>query len=213
MYKGSSQTCYKLELRNRILKAAMTEFLHKGVKSVKMDDIANTLAISKRTLYEIYSNKEELLLEAVRIHEQEFNDHMLQYSLDKNHNVMDIIIEFYKKKLLDIADVSPLFLVELRKYKQVVEYLEKQNTERHNNALLFFHRGVKEGFFRSDLNFDIILKTSSASVNYAMETQMYKNYSITAIMHNTIFLYLRGICTTKGIKELDAAIEQCVYEF
>lgn len=208
MYKGSSQTCYKLELRNRILKAAMTEFLHKGVKSVKMDDIANTLAISKRTLYEIYSNKEELLLEAVRIHEQEFNDHMLQYSLDKNHNVMDIIIEFYKKKLLSVADVSPLFLVELRKYKQVVEYLERMNAERHNNALLFFRRGVKEGFFRSDLNFDIILKTSSASVNYAMETQMYKNYSITAIMHNTIFLYLRGICTTKGIKELDAAIEQ-----
>lgn len=208
MYKGSSQTCYKLELRNRILKAAMTEFLHKGVKSVKMDDIANTLAISKRTLYEIYSNKEELLLEAVRIHEQEFNDHMLQYSLDKNHNVMDIIIEFYKKKLLSIADVSPLFLVELRKYKQVVEYLERMNAERHNNALLFFRRGVKEGFFRSDLNFDIILKTSSASVNYAMETQMYKNYSITAIMHNTIFLYLRGICTTKGIKVLDAAIEQ-----
>lgn len=194
-------------MRNRILKAAMTEFLHKGVKSVKMDDIANTLAISKRTLYEIYSNKEELLLEAVRIHEQEFNDHMLQYSLDKNHNVMDII-EFYKKKLLSIADVSPLFLVELRKYKQVVEYLERMNAERHNNALLFFRRGVKEGFFRSDLNFDIILKTSSASANYAMETQMYKNYSITAIMHNTIFLYLRGICTTKGIKELDAAIEQ-----
>lgn len=208
MYKGSSQTCYKMELRNRILKAAMTEFLHKGVKSVKMDDIANTLAISKRTLYEIYSNKEELLLEAVRIHEQEFNDHMLQYSLDKNHNVMDIIIEFYKKKLLSIADVSPLFLVELRKYKQVVEYLERMNAERHNNALLFFRRGVKEGFFRYDLNFDIILKTSSASANYAMETQMYKNYSITAIMHNTIFLYLRGICTTKGIKELDAAIEQ-----
>lgn len=208
MYKGSSQTCYKLELRNRILKAAMTEFLHKGVKSVKMDDIANTLAISKRTLYEIYSNKEELLLEAVRIHEQEFNDHMLQYSLDKNHNVMDIIIEFYKKKLLSIADVSPLFLVELRKYKQVVEYLERMNAERHNNALLFFRRGVKEGFFRSDLNFDIILKTSSASANYAMETQMYKNYSITAIMHNTLFLYLRGICTTKGIKVLDAAIEQ-----
>ena len=208
MYKGSSQTCYKLELRNRILKAAMTEFLHKGVKSVKMDDTANTLAISKRTLYEIYSNKEELLLEAVRIHEQEFNDHMLQYSLDKNHNVMDIIIEFYKKKLLAIADVSPLFLVELRKYKQVVEYLERMNAERHNNALLFFHRGVKEGFFRSDLNFDIILKTISASANYAMETQMYKNYSITAIMHNTIFLYLRGICTTKGIKVLDAAIGQ-----
>lgn len=208
MHKESSQTCYKLELRNRILKAAMREFLHKGVKSVKMDDIANALAISKRTLYEIYSNKEELLLEAVRIHEEEFNDHMVQYSQNKNHSVMDIIIEFYKKKLLAIADVSPLFLVELRKYKQVVAYLEQLNAERHNNALLFFRRGVREGFFRSDINFDIILKTSSASANYAMETQMYKEYSITTIMHNTIFLYLRGICTTKGIKELDAAIAE-----
>lgn len=188
MHKESSQTCYKLELRNRILKAAMTEFLHKGVKSVKMDDIANALAISKRTLYE--------------------NDHMVQYSQNKNHSVMDIIIEFYKKKLLAIADVSPLFLVELRKYKQVVAYLEQLNAERHNNALLFFRRGVREGFFRSDINFDIILKTSSASANYAMETQMYKEYSITTIMHNTIFLYLRGICTTKGIKELDAAIAE-----
>lgn len=99
MHKESSQTCYKLELRNRILKAAMTEFLHKGVKSVKMDDIANALAISKRTLYEIYSNKEELLLEAVRIHEEEFNDHMVQYSQNKNHSVMDIIIEFLVAKV------------------------------------------------------------------------------------------------------------------
>ena len=201
-----SQTYYKLELRNKILKAAMTEFLHKGVKSVKMDDIANTLAISKRTLYEIYSNKEELLLEAVRIHEEEFNEHMIQYSQSKSHNVMDIIIEFYKKKLLAIADVSPLFLVELRKYKQVVEYLDNLHIERHNNALLFFRRGVKEGYFRSDLNFDVILKTSSASINYAMETQLYKEYSISTIMHNTIFLYLRGICTANGIKKLDAAI-------
>jgi len=112
------------------------------------------------------------------------------------------------QKLLAIADVSPLFLVELRKYKQVVAYLEQLNAERHNNALLFFRRGVREGFFRSDINFDIILKTSSASANYAMETQMYKEYSITTIMHNTIFLYLRGICTTKGIKELDAAIAE-----
>lgn len=203
-----SRTSYRLELRNRILKEAMTEFLHKGVKCVKMDDIANAMAISKRTLYEVYSNKEELLLEAVRMHEEKFNDFIIQYSKDRSHNVMDVIIEYYKRRLLTVADVSPLFIVELHKYKLVVDYLEKLNFKRQKNALLFFKHGVREGYFRSDLNFDIILKTSSASVNYAMETQMYKEYSVSTIMHNTIFLYLRGICTTKGIMVLDTAITE-----
>lgn len=53
MHKESSQTCYKLELRNRILKAAMTEFLHKGVKSVKMDDIANALYIQTHVVRDL----------------------------------------------------------------------------------------------------------------------------------------------------------------
>ena len=208
MHKDTVQTNYRQELRERILKASMTEFLHKGVKSVKMDDIANTLGISKRTLYEIYSNKEELLLEAVRIHEEQFNMHITEYSKNVPHNVIDIIIEFYKNKILNVTDVSPIFIVELRKYKHVVEYIDNMHKERQAKAFEFFRRGVEEGFFRADVNFDIIQKISSAAVNYAMETQMYKEYSISTIMHNTIFLILRGFCTAKGIKELDAAIEQ-----
>lgn len=208
MYKDAQQTNYRQELRNKILKAAMMEFLRKGVKSVKMDDIANALAISKRTLYEIYSNKEELLLEAVRMHEEDFDRYMLQYSMSENHNVIDIVFEFYKKKILNLANISPIFFIELRKYKQVVDYLESRRDERHNNALQFMYRGVKEGYFRADVDYNIVLKVGSASVDYAMETQMYKDYSITKIMQNTIFIYLRGMCTAKGIKELDAAISQ-----
>ena len=63
MYKDNPQTAYKQELKEKILTSSMHEFLIHGVKSVRMDDIANSLGISKRTLYEIYSNKEELLLE------------------------------------------------------------------------------------------------------------------------------------------------------
>lgn len=73
MYRESSQTNYRIELPEKILNIAMQEFLHRGIKSVKMDDIANLSGISKRTLYEIYSNKEELLLECVRKHEEEYD--------------------------------------------------------------------------------------------------------------------------------------------
>ena len=56
----------RVELRQLILETAMSEFKAKGIKRVRMDDIAHQLGISKRTLYEVFSNKEQLLLEGVK---------------------------------------------------------------------------------------------------------------------------------------------------
>lgn len=207
MNKDISPTSYRIELRNRILKASMNEFLCKGVKSVKMDDIANSLGISKRTLYEIYSNKEELLLEAVKIHEEEYDSYMTKYASAPEHTVIDIIIEFYKKHIMNISNVSPSFFSELHKYKAVREYLENRRNERFKNAIEFFMRGVRDGYFRSDVNYGIILKIGNASLDFAMETQMYKIYDLATLLHNIIFLYLRGVCTTAGIKKLDEFID------
>ena len=95
MNRVIGQTPYRQELRERILKAAMSEFFEKGIKAVKMDDIARRLSISKRTVYEIYSNKEELLLEGMKAAEREFDEHMKHFSEQDNHHVMDILIEFY----------------------------------------------------------------------------------------------------------------------
>ena len=63
MHKDNLQTNYRMELPAKIMHVAMREFRRCGVKAVKMDDIASRLSISKRTLYEIFSNKEELLLD------------------------------------------------------------------------------------------------------------------------------------------------------
>ena len=66
MYNTATETTFRQELKEKILITAINLFHKHGIRSVKMDDIANELKISKRTLYEIYSNKEELLLEVVR---------------------------------------------------------------------------------------------------------------------------------------------------
>ena len=52
-------------MKDKILDTANSLFNERGVKAVKMDDISNSLSISKRTLYEIYDNKEDLLFECV----------------------------------------------------------------------------------------------------------------------------------------------------
>lgn len=49
---------YRKEIKEKILQLATTMFFQHGIRKVKMDDIANHLKISKRTLYELYQNKE-----------------------------------------------------------------------------------------------------------------------------------------------------------
>ncbi len=51
----------KIDLRERIVMEATILFQAQGVKQVRMDDIARELSISKKTLYELFSDKEELL--------------------------------------------------------------------------------------------------------------------------------------------------------
>ena len=61
---------YRQELKERILELAMQEFSLRGLRDIKMDDMAHKLRISKRTLYEIYADKESLLLEGLQRHRQ-----------------------------------------------------------------------------------------------------------------------------------------------
>ena len=208
MYKENPQTNYRIELSGKILRTAMHEFLHRGVKSVKMDDIANLLGISKRTLYEIYSNKEELLLECVRMHEEECDRQMAEYGNSPKHSVIDIIIEFYKHQIEGVNGVSPIFFYDLHRYHSVIEYFEQKRQLRNKNAKEFFMRGVHEGYFRSDIDFDIVLRIGQESMDYAMRTEMYKNYDMKHILHNILLLFLRGLCTAEGIARLDKFIAE-----
>lgn len=208
MYKDASQTSYRLELKKKILDASMAEFLSKGVKSVKMDDIANTLGISKRTLYEIYSNKEALLLEGVKVHESICDAHMAEYGSNPAHSVIDIIIEYYKMQINNFSDINPLFFSDLHKYQAVKEYLEGRHEARSSRAVEFFLRGVDEGYFRKDVDYGIVLRIGNVSMGYVMQSQMYKEFDLKYVMHNIIFLFLRGLCTAAGIKKLDEFIDQ-----
>ena len=201
-------TNYRLELHDRILRTSMEEFMRKGIKAVRMDDIANLLSISKRTLYEIYSNKEELLLEGVKMYEEEYEAYMSKFAANHEHDVMDIIIEYYNHQIEFFSDINSKYLEELHRYSHVVEYLEKRGKMRRETKRLFFEQGIKEGFFRSDLDYEILSGIINCSMDYIFEGQLYKKYGMTVLLHNVVLLFIRGVCTMKGIAKLDAFFEK-----
>lgn len=204
MQKNSSVTSYRQQLREKILKISMEEFKSKGIRAVKMDDIAALLGISKRTLYEIYSNKEELLLECVKFQEGQYDAYMASFEKDPSNNVIDIIIEFYNKQIQWLSDVNPLYFSDIQKYSQVVSYFERRDIERKQDKMIFYQRGIREGVFRDDVDYDVLSRILKASIDYIKQTQMYKEYDLTRILNNIIMLFIRGVCTYNGIKQFDA---------
>lgn len=206
MEENRQQTLYRQSLKERILSTAIRAFAAQGIKAVKMDDIAQRLGISKRTLYETFENKEVLLFEAVKRFKSVRDSEMSQMAA-QSKNVMDFILYVYRKKMEEFRTVSPAFYSDMERYPAVLSYLNEVRRQNRSNLLDFMHRGVVEGFFREDVDYELAAVMIEASTAYVMEHQLYKQYSLEQIFHNMLFVSLRGICTKRGQTMLDTLID------
>ena len=204
-------TSYRTSLKDKILDSAIALFHERGVKAVKMDDIANCLSISKRTLYEIYDNKEDLLFECVKT-SFEHSEKELHESVENADNVMDILLRIYRLKMNLLRKTHPSFYCELEKYPKILEYFEKQDGKRRAQQMDFIKRGIREGYFRNDVNYDLILDLFDVSNRYIISNYNSLNYSMEQLSYNLIFVFLRGFCTLRGVEILDKFLDEDIYK-
>lgn len=203
MDRSDSNTQYRSELKKKILHEAMADFMRSGIKSVKMDDIARNMGISKRTLYEIYRNKEELLLEGVKMmHER--NEKLIEDAANQeNANVMSAFIAFYETQLRSIKEISPQFYDDIHKYKLVMEFFHDEHKKRQKDAAAFYTRGISEGYFRPGVDFQLVSEIWKGAMEYITHEHIYMSFPLEHIFRNVIILFLRGLCTPKGTEILD----------
>ena len=204
-------TSYRTSLKDKILDSAIALFHERGVKAVKMDDIANCLSISKRTLYEIYDNKEDLLFECVKT-SFEHSEKELHESVENADNVMDILLRIYRLKMNLLRKTHPSFYCELEKYPKILEYFEKQDGKRRAQQMDFIKRGIMEGYFRNDVNYDLILDLFDVSNRYIISNYNSLNYSMEQLSYNLVFVFLRGFCTLRGVEILDKFLDEDIYK-
>lgn len=112
-------------LRKQIVDAASRAFTKSGIRSVRMDDIAFSLSMSKRTLYELFHDKEQLLMEVIRMHRQEMNEYIIEIA-SKADNALEVIFAFYRRKSKELYELNPQFLRDLRKYPKVLEFIREE---------------------------------------------------------------------------------------
>lgn len=198
---------YRKELKSRIIDYAMGEFYKRGVRAVKMDEISQGLHVSKRTVYEIFGDKEELLLAGLKIKSLEMREKLETYSCNVAHNVVDLIGYFYKLQMEVNSMVGVAFYEEIHRMPRVIEFFNQEHEREFADRVKFLKAGVEEGLFRQDIDYSLTMELLSASMSEIMRNQIYKKYSMQQIFDNFFLVIIRGFCTERGAALLNKVIE------
>lgn len=186
-----------------IIKIATAEFLHYGFKSVTVDDIARKCGISKKTLYELFQNKDELVLHCVKQYNEKHWEEMLQI-MKSSKNAIEELVGVFIHMAKMFKGMNPVCFVDLQRYySSAFKYMEKFKAEKLNDCIKDnLDRGIQEGLFRADINSEIIATYRLESVFMIMHKGLFSNtkYDLVEINKQIFELYMFGIATLKGHK-------------
>ena len=199
-----------MDLKERIIENASTLFFQKGVKSMTMSDIANELGISKRTLYEVFRDKEDLLESCICSHIAKADEAILKLA-ERSDDIIDTMMRMYARHLNEIRSVNRLVMNDLKKYHfNLYNILEEKQKENALFLLPFLEKGVKQGLIRSDINFEILLWLVKSQFKALMYDDYLptEKYSMNEFIQVIILNFIRGIATQSGNEKLDGIIEK-----
>jgi AcrR family transcriptional regulator len=199
-----------MDNRDRIIVGAAELFKTYGIKSVTMDTLASHLGISKRTIYEVFSDKDELLVGVLHWMTEKQNE-LVKRILNETENAILAIFKMLEISRDHFQNMSPAFQADLKKYHYEVLMKKAQKNEMpdyHNNQQII-EKGIKEKLFRDDINPDLANRCLYNLGKSVMDEELYPfdKFSRRDVIRNIFINYLRGISTSKGL-ELINSLEQ-----
>ena len=192
-------------MRDKIIHKSAELFLNLGFKSVTMDDIANEMGISKKTIYQHFDNKTKLV-EATTLQVFEFISHGIDCicELDKNpiHEIYEI--KQFVMSHLKNEKSSPQYQLQ-KYYPRIFATLKKKQFEKMLGCVSQnLERGVSQGFYRDSIDINFIARLYFNGMVALKDQDIFPltHFSMHMLMDNYLEYHLRGICTSKGIETL-----------
>lgn len=191
----------------RVIDYATNMFFQNGVRQVTMDDIAHSLQMSKRTLYQLFADKEQLIIACIEVLEEDEQRLALKL-IEEKRNVLEIILRIIENRLMCLRHVSVQYIADLPRYKSVSEFTANSRAETIKRAVAFFNEGAAQGLFRDDVNFELVMNSIIHKIDEIIRTVDYNETPINECFINIGLFHLRGCCTAKGIELVDLFIER-----
>lgn len=188
--------------KRAVIRMAGQLFSEYGIRKVKMDDVAAALSMSKRTLYEMFKDKEELLLECAKVSQAEKHEHA-QHVVATSDNVLEIVVRIYQDGMSKLRKMNPRLFEDVKRYPALCEYIRAHREESAENTMAFFEAGVKQGLFRADINYQLFHHIMAMVMDGSLSETMTGKWPLTEVLEVLFCVNMRGICTEKGVRLFD----------
>lgn len=188
-------------MKDKILEKATDMFLNLGFKSVTMDDLANEMGISKKTIYTHFENKTKLV--------EESTGHLL-HSISQG---IDCIRDLHKNPIEELYDIKKFVMMHLKNEKsspqhQLQKYYpsvfgimkERQYEMMEDCVVENIKKGIALGIYRDNLNIDFVARIYFSGVTSIKDLKLFPVdvFPIASLMDDYLEYHLRGIVTPKG---------------
>lgn len=197
---------------DKIIKIACELIMQYGIRSVTMDEIAAEAGISKRTLYEMFVSKEDLL------------EKLLEFLWTEHSHAVKNIIENTPSCIIGILNVLIYSLkAHQNKYEPKREYffndLKKiypnvaEKSKQYNEGYLTFmakhlEKGVKQKTVRNDLNLELASTLLIAQIEGLNSIKSIRQFHPNEIFSTLFLSFCRGISTEKGLMEIEQFVKE-----
>ena len=190
-----------IDVKQRILLKAKALFMQYGIRSVSMDDIANNLGMSKKTLYQYYTDKDELVDAVVEHHITDIQEDCTTCKKEAHDAIHEIFITM--EKITDeFNNMNPMLLYDLEKfhfrsYQRFRQYKDKFLAKVLTDNIEW---GMKDQLYRDDLNIEVMVKFRLESMMVPFNISIFSpgKYKLAELSEAIIEHYIYGLSTIKG---------------
>jgi TetR/AcrR family transcriptional regulator, cholesterol catabolism regulator len=172
-----------------------------GIRSVTMDDIARDLGISKKTIYQYFADKEEMVMEVTKaaFDEQRCEwEAVTNMARDAVHELM-LAAEHIEKAF---RSMNPNLLYDLRKYHPASWdiYVQHKDSHFYQQVVSNLRRGVAEGYYRKEIQVEVIAKLRMEQVQMGFDPKVFPpdRYALADVQLQLLDHFIHGIVTLKG---------------
>jgi len=192
-----------MDTKERILQKANELYMRYGIRSVTMDEIALQCGVSKKTIYQFFADKDELV-EAIVKEKIKFSEECCDIDISSSADAVDEIFKTIDMVEELLKNMNPAVMFDLKKYhNEAFMKMEKHKSEYvyttvKNNLL----RGIEEGLYRDDINIEILSRYRVESMTLPFNPDFYikTKSSLTDVAAEILIHYVHGIVNPKGYK-------------
>ncbi len=200
-----------MELKERIQQKARELFMRYGFRSVTMDEIAARLGVSKKTIYQFFEDKDEIV-EAIMNVEIAYMQTECKKQIPESENAIEELVKNMDSMEAVIDSMNPQILYDLEKFypETFIKFRKHKESFLLDVIKKNLQRGIHEELYRSEINIDIIarFRLESSFLPFNQNVFPYGKYNVLEVSNEIYYQYVHGIATSKGKKLIEKYIQQ-----